>query len=123
MAIADVTNDEVSLFFGCLADAPGIGGAGFAHMRHWEFEARPKLRPIRNVTSELYSGQMFLTNKCKYVKQAGTKSPSFQEYDLQSDQGSVYVHASQSGGAIFGPEAGLLFTVTIFGLQLIMAAE
>lgn len=91
-------------------------------MRHWEFEASPKLRQIRNVTSELYSGQMFLTDKCKYVKHADTESSSYQEYDLQSDQGSAYVHASRSGATI-GPVACCLFTITIFGIQLLLGTE
>jgi hypothetical protein len=69
-------------------------------MRHWEFDVEPVLRSFGNISSTMLSGQMFLSNKCKYVKPSDSEFSQRHDYDLQSDQGTEYVQGVHSGATM-----------------------
>ena len=113
VTIAEVVHDDVSLFFGCIVNGKGLGGLGFARMRHWESadERLPVVRSVGNVSSAVPSGQMFLSHKCKYVKYSEPDSPHRHAYDLQNDQGSDYTQGSHSAAPTW--RAGWISAVLI----------
>ena len=64
IAIAEVNDHRMSFYYGCMADAPGIGGGGLV-MINSQKENHVDIHPIHHQLFPVYAGTMFLTESCE----------------------------------------------------------